>query len=78
MSLRDQIVAESQIPKGPECSVKILLNELSDDDADALREALATPKVTGTAIERALLKEGYRMGAHNLQRHRRGACGCES
>jgi hypothetical protein len=78
MSLRDQIAAESCVKKGPTCSVLILLGELNDDDAEALREALADPKVPGTAIQRALLKEGHRIGAYNIQRHRRGACTCES
>lgn len=77
MSLRDQINAESTIKKGPTCSVRRLLDELSKDDAEALREALADPKVPGTAIERALLKEGHRMGSYNIQRHRRGMCTCE-
>ena len=78
MSLREQIVAESTIKKGPSCSVLLLFGELNDEDAEALREALADPKVPGTAIQRALLKEGHRMNAHNIQRHRRGMCTCES
>jgi len=78
MSLRDQIISESTTKKGPRCSVLTLLNELDADDADALREAMADPKIPGTAIQRALLKEGHRMGAYNIQRHRRGMCSCES
>jgi len=78
MSLRDQIVAESYVKKGPTCSVKILLNDLDDEDRQALAEALDDEKIAGTAIERALLKEGHRMPAHNIQRHRRGMCSCES
>jgi len=78
MSLRDQIISESTVKKGPSCSVLTLLAELDADDADALREAMADPKIAGTAIQRALLKEGHRMGAYNIQRHRRGACTCES
>lgn len=77
MSLRDQIHAESTIKKGPTCSVSLLLNDLSAEDRAALVDALADPKVPGTAIERALLKEGHRMAAYNLQRHRRGLCSCE-
>lgn len=77
MSLRDQIEAESTIKKGPLCSVALLLTDLDDVDAATLVEALADPKVPATAIDRALLKEGHRMGAHNLQRHRRGDCSCE-
>lgn len=78
MSLRDQIVAENHVKKGPTCSVKILLNDLDAEDRQALAEALEDEKIAGTAIERALLKEGHRMAAHNIQRHRRGMCSCES
>lgn len=78
MSLREQIESETTIKKGPTCSVALLLTDLNDDDAAALIDALADPKVPGTAIERALLKEGHRMPAYNLQRHRRGLCSCES
>jgi hypothetical protein len=78
MSLRDQIHAESTIKNGPTCSVAVLLSDLHDDDRQALAEALDDKRIAGTAIERALLKEGHRMAAHNIQRHRRGACGCES
>lgn len=77
MSLRDQIHAESVIKKGPTCSVLILLGELNKDDAEALREAMADAKVPGTSIARALLREGHRMSANNIQRHRRGMCSCE-
>lgn len=78
MSLRDQIAAETVIKKGPTCSVATLMGELSKDDAEALAEALATQRVPGTAIERALLREGHRMPAATIQRHRRGMCSCES
>jgi transcription elongation factor GreA-like protein len=77
MSLRDQIAAESTIKKGPTCSVKILLKDLPAEDAKALREAMADERVPGTAIERALFKEGHRLAAHVIQRHRRGMCSCE-
>ncbi|HEY7824551.1 MAG TPA: hypothetical protein VIG24_17045 [Acidimicrobiia bacterium] len=77
MSLRDQIAAETTIKKGPTCSVSLLLADLNDEDRKALSEAIADTKVPGTAIERALLKEGHRMPAYNIQRHRRGMCSCE-
>jgi hypothetical protein len=77
MSLRDQIAAETTVKKGPTCSVSLLLADLDAEDRAALLEALADVKVPGTAIERALLREGHRMGAHNIQRHRRGMCSCE-
>ena len=76
MSLRDQIHAESTVKKGPTCSVALLLADLDDEDRAALTDALADSKVPGTVIERALLKEGHRMPAYNLQRHRRGMCSC--
>ena len=77
MSLRDQIAAESTIKKGPPCSVALLLSELKGDDRQAVIEALGDPKVPATAIDRALLKEGHRVGSNSLQRHRRGECSCE-
>jgi hypothetical protein len=78
MSLRDQISAENNIRKGPACSVQLLLADLDEDDRQVLTEALADTKIAGTAIARALLKEGHRVGSHVLNRHRRGMCSCES
>ena len=77
MSLRDQIIAETNIKKGPPCSVSLLLEDLNDEDRAAVIEAMADAKIPSTAIDRALLKEGYRVGSHSLQRHRRGECACE-
>lgn len=77
MGLRDQIKAESTLNRGPTCSVRLLFGELNAEDQAALTEALADDRVPGTAIERALLKEGHRLAAHVIQRHRRGMCSCE-
>ncbi|HEY7821576.1 MAG TPA: hypothetical protein VIG24_02020 [Acidimicrobiia bacterium] len=78
MSLRDQIAAETTLKKGPPCMVAVLLSELTGDDRQAVVDALGDPKVPATAIDRALLKEGHRVGANSLQRHRRRECACES
>ena len=77
MSLRQTIAEESKPAlKGPPCTVSIVLTQLDKDDVAALQEALADPRVTGSAICRALEKEGHRVPPHSLNRHRRGICNC--
>ena len=71
-------VADTQkrpvVRKGPPCSYKLL--GLREEEQSALEEALAKPEITGKAIERWLSTKGADWRHFNVNRHRRGDCGC--
>lgn len=50
-----------------------------DDKVTSLEAALATPKedLFGSVIRTVLVDWGFSIGSEAVQRHRRGACGCE-
>lgn len=74
MGLKEALEAERAKKPGYRCSVCKLLDELPDDDAQALREALNTPLVQGAQISRALQAEGHDIKQNTVTRHRRGDC----
>lgn len=59
------------------CHVSLLRNRLSAEDLATLDAALADPMMQTSRIHTALLALGHDVGAHSLQRHRRGGCKCE-
>lgn len=76
MALSDALAIEAVTRRGPPCTVSLLLADLGKDDHAALVDALAHPTLTTAAISRALLREGHRINAATLQRHRKGECAC--
>ena len=76
MGLAELIDATKDGP-GNRCRISILRLTLSPEDLDTLDAALADPSIQTTRIHAALRAMGYDIGAHSLQRHRRGACKCE-
>lgn len=60
--------------KGPSCTVCLLLEELPEDEAQALRELLGDPRWRYTALAEALKAEGHDVADHALSRHGRGQC----
>jgi hypothetical protein len=77
MSLRESLQTQAQrIKKGPPCSIGIIIEQLPEDDAEALQQAFHDPYVTGRAITAALRAEGYSARDYNVNRHRRGLCLC--
>lgn len=76
MSLRQSLANVQDVKKGPTCSLKKIIDELSPEDAEALAEALASPHITGRAIADALRAEGYNCRDHSVNRHRRALCQC--
>ena len=62
------------VRKGPLCAYKLL--RLGREEQSALEEALGKPEITGKAIERWLLTKGADWRQFNVNRHRRGDCGC--
>lgn len=66
--------------KCPIPRVKATLKERGEDDKVAsLEAALAAPKedLFGSVIRTVLSDWGFNIGSEAVQRHRRGACGCE-
>ena len=72
MALADRLAAEKNPARDVRCSVCKILAELPPDDAAALREALAYPTFTHTAIMWAIEAEGHHLKDHQpISRHRR-------
>lgn len=65
---------EQGIRKGPDCRVCVIVRLLDKDDAVALNEAMADPKMTTSAITRALKAEGHEVSQTSVGRHRKGEC----
>lgn len=79
MSLLDEAKEESdRTSNRPICSLAALDPDLRAE----IDEALATPGVTATGLERALVKRGVTADGRTIKsttlgRHRRGDCTCE-
>jgi hypothetical protein len=71
------LVPPPPIPKGPPCTVGLLMERLPEAERDALAEMLADPVWTGVDIAAEIVVRGYtRIQGGTVSRHRRGACGC--
>jgi hypothetical protein len=68
--------AKADFSKGPACTIATVL--ASHPEADQIRGAIADNSVPGTLIAKALTDSGVKIGSTPIQRHRRGACGCEA
>lgn len=78
MSLRAALDDQAGAPRRAACTVSLLLDELSADDRAALIAAMDDVRLSGAAIARALATIGHQMRSHNIQRHRRKECSCDS
>ena len=77
MSLLDNLASpDYRPPRGPECGVAIVLEQLDDKTRKTLQAALDNPHAPSTQISIALGKLGHRTSAHVIQRHRRNECRC--
>ena len=63
-----------QLSKGPTCGVCILLAELDDTEASALRSLLSHKGWRYTELSDRLADEGYNLAPFTLARHARGQC----
>ena len=82
MSLTDKLASTQRRGPGLPCSVAIVLEVLSEQDAQALRDALAVPKgdpnrLSAQHLSDLLREEGHRVPQKSLELHRKGACRCE-
>ena len=77
MSLLDNLASpDYRAPRGPECGVAIVLDQLDDKTRKTLQTALDNPHAPSTKSSVALGELGHRTSTHVLQRHRRGECRC--
>lgn len=65
-----------RVRRGPECSVKILLDKMDKEEAKLLHKALANVQAPSTRITIALRDLGHQISSDSVQRHRRRDCRC--
>ena len=70
VSLKYLLDTERRRPGGTQCKTCLILSEVSDDDAEALRLYLADPLVSTAQIMRALNRFGCDIGHASVLRHR--------
>lgn len=80
----ETVETETTFPGG-KCHIGKLLEALEQTDRDILLKALVNLKYSGTAIAKALNKNGLAasilgqdIGENSVQRHRRHACRCQA
>ena len=76
MSLKDALNQPYE-PKRRICTVSLIKEKLSKDDADALIKALNDDSIPTAFIYRALKSEGHVIHDKSLGRHRRKECRCD-
>lgn len=59
---------------GPRCTVCRFVSTLDDKEADVFTAALTNDNVTMNALARALAKNGHKIAAGTLARHKKGEC----
>jgi hypothetical protein len=75
MGLLDDIKSEPRrLPH--KCSIKSLLEQMPDTEAQELLTALDDLTIQGSVIIRVLQRRGYEIKAGSLTRHRRKDCAC--
>jgi hypothetical protein len=76
MGMFDEIKAE-KVVTGPPCSVKIMIEKMSEQERKDFQLACDDPSIAGSVIARVLNRNGYDIKAQAIQRHTRGECRCE-
>lgn len=80
MNLFDEIEAEAtKHPKGA-CGVFLVLEQMDDEDRDALEAQLERPSIEigHSVITSVLQRRGYDIKSRSVGAHRSGACGCSN
>lgn len=83
MSVDDPFAEAQALHEDAKCPVYHLQKQLEDEDPsklESLQAALSRPKkeLFGTVIAEVVRSWGFGVSDEAMQRHRRGACGCES
>lgn len=64
------------LKKGPRCSVRIVLDSLSDEDRVALEAALEDRRFSSRFLRETLQEEGHMFARQTIDRHRNHDCAC--
>lgn len=76
MDLADLASTRRPHRRGPECGVRIVLDEMSDEQRELLAQALANPFASAVDIARAVDDLGFHVSDQTVARHRRKICRC--
>lgn len=78
MGLAQDLAAGIERGAPRSCGVRTLLLDdgLTDDEIEAVRDALENRHITSVWIHDKLAEYGHDLGIATIQRHRRGACSC--
>lgn len=77
MTLLDSLASpEYRSPRGPECGIALVLEDIDDKTRKTLQAALDNHHAPSTKISAALNELGHRISSHTIQRHRRNECRC--
>lgn len=68
--------AQATARRGSNCGVRLVLEQLSPEDANDLRAAIANDGITLSVIGKVLRDAGYKIGDDALRRHKRQVCAC--
>lgn len=71
MTLKDEIEAQRQQPGSLGSKIDRIFEQLSEDEAAELREALLDPSIAATAITRALKARNFDLGKSLVGQWRR-------
>ena len=74
MSLSDRLANYEPPRIGALCRTCLLLKQLPEKDAEALRVALADKRISSGGLSRILKEEGHKIAETTLRRHRKGEC----
>lgn len=74
--LGEVLAAHKDLPKGPPCTMTVLIAQMDADDREALAAALRSNQ-TSALIARAMTDAGFEVQSSTVRRHRRGECACE-
>lgn len=75
-SLESLASPEYRPPRGPACTVAVILETADEETVQLFTAALDNAYAPSTALSKAMTDRGHRISAHVLQRHRRGECRC--
>jgi hypothetical protein len=75
-SLEELANPDFRATRGPECGVKLIMQQLDKPTAELLATAFANRSAPSTSICAALRDLGHDVRANAIQRHRRGECRC--
>ena len=79
MGLLDEAISESNVYKGPRCTVATVTEALDKGDLAEFNQAcelLNEGRITAAALERVLRGRGFSVKGGTLRRHAKGECSC--